>query len=132
MNIRHAAHTEGSLPDPGETGGWRTQGREPRAVTGATAKISLSYFAEIGLTMLMLLVPFQRRRKQRDFQEHPAGVTQQRQSRSSVPSPAPLPAPAWAGGSRGPAARAGKGESITRKTSMHRRVVSALLRVDFC
>ena len=64
LNIGHAAHTEGRLPDPGETGGWRTQGREPWAVTGATARIRLSYFAEIGLAMLMLLVPFQRRRKQ--------------------------------------------------------------------
>lgn len=59
LNIRQAAHTKGRLPDPARTDGWRTQGREPRAVTGAAATIRLSYFAEVGLAMLMLLVPFQ-------------------------------------------------------------------------
>lgn len=59
LNIRHTAHTRGRLPDPARTDGWRTQGREPRAVTGAAATIRLCYFAEIGLAMLMLLVPFQ-------------------------------------------------------------------------
>lgn len=35
-----------------------------------------------------------------------------------------------AGGSLGPAARAGKGGDITRKTSMHERAVAALRRMD--
>lgn len=59
LNIRHSAHTKGRLPDPARTDGWRTQGKEPWAVTGATATIRLPYFAAIGLAMLMLLVPFQ-------------------------------------------------------------------------
>lgn len=89
-NIEHAAHTEGRQPDPGETGGWRTQGREPWAVTGS-ARIRRSYCAEIGLSVLMLLVPLQQLcRKLRDLQERPAAVTQHRQSCSS-PIPAPLP-----------------------------------------
>lgn len=87
LNIRYSAHTKGRLPDSARTDGWRTRGREPWAVTGATATIRLSYFAAIGLAMLMLLVPFQ----QGYMQERPVGVTQHRQSCSSVPSPAPLP-----------------------------------------
>lgn len=93
-NIEHAAHTEGRQPDPDKTGGWRTQGREPWAVTGS-ARIRRSYCAGIGLSVLMLLVPLQQlRRKRRDLQESPAAVTQHRQSCSSVPILRHCPAPA--------------------------------------
>lgn len=88
LNIRHAAHTRGRLPDPARTDGWRTQGREPRAVTGATATIRLSYFAEIGLAMLMLLVPFQQ-----GYAGASGGCDSAQQSCSSVPSRVPSPAP---------------------------------------
>jgi len=145
LSIRHAAYTEGTLPDPGETGGWRTWGREPWAVTGATARIRLSHFAEIGLAMLMLLVPFQQRRKQRDLQERPAVMTQHGRAAATSPALRHCPPPPCqhtghappqgthlrAGSSLGPAARAGEGGGITRKTSMRQRAVSAPWGADF-
>lgn len=139
LNIRHAAHTKGTLPDPARTDGWRTQGREPRAVTGASAMIRLSYFAEMELAMLMLLVPFQQGyagasggcdSAQAELQQCPQPCTT-----ALVPLPACLACPGQAlgaGSSLGPAARTGKGGAVARKTSMHKRVVSAPWELGFC
>lgn len=141
LNIRHAAHTKGRLPDLARTDGWRTQGREPRAVTGAAAMIRLSYFAEIGLAMLMLLVPFQQGyagasggcdSAQAELQQRPQPCTTAFVPPATVPGMLRPGQALGAGRSLGPAARAGKGGAMARKTSMHQRVVSAPWELGFC
>lgn len=139
LNIRYSAHTKGRLPDSARTDGWRTRGREPWAVTGATATIRLSYFAAIGLAMLMLLVPFQQGyagasggcdSAQAELQQRPQPCTTALIPPASVPGTAPPRA--GTPGLAAALARTGKGGAVARKTSMHQRVVSASWELSFC
>lgn len=141
LNIRHSAHTKERLPDPARTDGWRTRGREPWAGTGATATIRLSYFAAIGLAMLMLLVPFQQGyagasggcdSAQAELQQRPQPCTTALIPPARVPGMLRPGHALRAGSSLGPAARTGKGGAVARKTSMHQRVVSAPWELGSC